>query len=227
MRYDPVAWPLFDLRVRTARLELRPVDPELAFDLVALAVQGIHDPSFMPFDTGWTDQEPLEILQNGLRFLWGQWATWAVDDWSLSWGVHLDGELVGTQSIEAKQFPTRRTFETGSWVGQAFQGRGIGREMRAAVLHFGFVGLGGLRAETAAFPDNDASLAITRGLGYADDGEHITVRRGERDKHLRFRLDRADWEAATDRVDVAIEGLTPAGLALFGLGDDLGAIVPT
>jgi RimJ/RimL family protein N-acetyltransferase len=219
MRFDPAVWPLFDLRIVTPRVELRPIDPELAFDVCALATKGVHDPSFMPFDTPWTDEEPLPMQQNGLRFLWRRWAEWAPASWALPWAVFVDGELAGNQEVEARDFPTRRTVETGSWLGLAFQGRGVGKEMRAAVLHFAFAGLGALRAETAAYHDNPQSLGVTRALGYADDGTEITVRRGERDLHLRFKLDRTDWERRR-RDDIEIRGLTEPALALFGLDAD-------
>ncbi len=45
---------------------------------------------------------------------------------------------------------TLRTFDTGSWVGRRFQGRGTGTEMRAAALHLMFAGLGAREATTSA-----------------------------------------------------------------------------
>jgi RimJ/RimL family protein N-acetyltransferase len=219
MRYDAAVWPLFDLRITTPSLELRPIDPEMAFDLCSLATHGVHDPAFMPFDTPWTDEEPLTLQQNGLRFIWRLWAEWSPDNWNLAWGVFVDGQLVGNQAIEGRHFPMRRTVETGSWLGLAFQGRGIGKEMRAAILHFGFDGLGAQRAETAAYHDNEPSLGVTRSLGYEDDGTEIMVRRGRRDEHQRFKMERAKW-APTRRDDIEITGLTPGALALFGLDDD-------
>jgi RimJ/RimL family protein N-acetyltransferase len=101
-------------------------------------------------------------------------------------------------------------FVTGSWVGRAFQGRGIGREMRAAALHLGFAGLGATRALTDAFADNAASLAVTRSLGYRPAGRHWMTRRGEPAEQLRFVMDRADWDARR-RSDIEIDGV----------GDDL------
>src|SRR5688572_12379914 len=53
-------WPMFDLRIRTPRLELRyPSDDDLAL-LVALLDEPIHDPDFMPFLIPWTRAEPPE-----------------------------------------------------------------------------------------------------------------------------------------------------------------------
>ena len=118
-----------------------------------------------------------------------------------------------TRRSTPSDFPVLRTFETGSWLGLAHQGRGIGKEMRAAVLHFGFAGLGGLRAETAAYHDNHSSLGVTRSLGYQDDGTEIKVRRGRRDHHLRFKMERADWEphpsATTSRSPASPTGPWP------------------
>ncbi|HEX4528130.1 MAG TPA: hypothetical protein VIA11_01855, partial [Acidimicrobiia bacterium] len=47
-------WPLFGLRVRTPRLELRyPTDDDYQA-VVALAAEGIHDRDTMPFYVPWT-----------------------------------------------------------------------------------------------------------------------------------------------------------------------------
>ena len=76
--------------------------------------------------------------------------------------VENDGVPIGSQSILAEDFATFRMVHTGSWLGRAYQGRGFGKEMRAAVLAFAFDGLGARRAETEAFADNAASNAVTR-----------------------------------------------------------------
>ncbi len=39
---------------------------------------------------------------------------------------------------------------TGSWLGRAHQGRGLGKEMRQAALHIIFAGLGAQQAVTRA-----------------------------------------------------------------------------
>ena len=115
----------------------------------------------------------------------------------------------------AKQFPIRRVVDTGSWVGREFQGRGIGKEMRAAVLHFAFEGLGAVRAQTEAFADNPASQRVTESLGYRPDGGGINVQRDHPQRILRYALERDDW-APTRRDDITIEGLDGA-LDMFGL----------
>lgn len=61
-------WPLFDLEVRTPRLTLRYVDDDLAEQLATLAAGGVHDPSFMPFSTPWTDAPPGELERNTVQY---------------------------------------------------------------------------------------------------------------------------------------------------------------
>src|ERR1700731_4092959 len=61
-------WPLFGLWIQTPRLTLRyPTEADLG-TLNALANQGIHDPSVMPFDTPWTDEPPEIRPRPCLRF---------------------------------------------------------------------------------------------------------------------------------------------------------------
>ncbi|EQD45135.1 GCN5-related N-acetyltransferase, partial [mine drainage metagenome] len=69
-------------------------------------------------------------------------------------------------------------FSTGSWLGREHQGRGFGKEMRAAILHLGFATLGAEEALTSAFSDNPASIRVTRGLGYEENGTWRAARRG-------------------------------------------------
>jgi RimJ/RimL family protein N-acetyltransferase len=209
-------WPLFGLRVRTPRLELRPVDPDLAFEVAELAAAGVHDPAIMPFAIPWTDAEPPALQQNVVRYYLETWAQFRPEQWRLPFAV-LDGDrVVGVQDLGARDFPVLRQFTTGSWVGRSFQGRGIGREMRTAVLHVGFAGLDARRAQSDAFTDNAASLAVTRALGYRPNGTAWYLRRGEPAECLSFILDRDGWEA-TRRDDIVIEGLDERVRSFMGL----------
>ena len=52
--------------------------------------------------------------------------TWAPHGWALVLGVWADGDLAGTQSVEAVDFAANRTVSTGSWLGERFQRRGFG-----------------------------------------------------------------------------------------------------
>jgi RimJ/RimL family protein N-acetyltransferase len=208
-------WPLFDLRLRTPRLELRsPSDADLEA-LASLAAAGVHDPEIMPFAYPWSEAPPAERGRGLLQFHWSQRAEWSPDSWSLALAVVRNGTVVGIQGVGARRFAVLREVHTGSWLGLAHQGQGTGTEMRAAVLHLAFAGLGARYARSEAFDDNLPSLAVSRKLGYADDGIELHVRRGTAAVTQRLRLDRKTWEAA-QTVPVTIEGLEPC-LPMFGL----------
>jgi len=208
-------WPLHDLRVRTPRVELRPPDEPTMFALVELASKGIHDPAFMPFLHPWT-REPDGIRQrHSLQHYWRAWAEFRPESWHLSMAVRVDGELVGAQDLFATDFPVTREFDTGSWLGLAHQGQGIGQEMRDAAIHLGFAGLGARRASTGAFFDNGPSIGVTIALGYEPNGDGLRIRDGAATREVRFKLERTAWESRP-RHDITIDGLEPC-LAMFGL----------
>ena len=208
-------WPLAGLRVRTEALELRvPADDDLD-ELAALAAAGVHAPEEMPFLMPWTDAPPPERARGTIQWNWRQRGEWTPQSWSLNLVVVRDGVVVGTQHVGAKDFRVLREVHTGSWLGRDHQGQGIGTQMRAAVLWLAFAGLGAEFACSGAFEDNLASIAVSRKLGYGDDGIDRYVRRGEPVVSRRFRLDRQAWLDSRP-VPAVIEGLEPC-LPLFGL----------
>lgn len=210
-------WPLLGLRVRTPRLELRHPDDELVTELATLASHGVHPPEEMPFSIPWTDAPPAVTARSVCQWLWRQRSEWQPDRWGLSMAVVVDGVPVGLQDLAGEHFIACRTVSTGSWLGRSHQGQGIGTEMRAAVLHLAFAGLGALVAESAAFADNPASHAVSRKLGYEPNGERCELRRGVPATMIGLRLDHDRW-AARRRDDITIEGVEPC-LAMFGIDD--------
>ena len=90
--------------------------------------------------------------------------------WRLDLLVWEHGALVGTQGIGAKRFAEKRVASTGSWLGRAAQGRGIGTEMRAAVLELAFRGLGAAAATSGWLEGNAASGRVSEKLGYRRPG---------------------------------------------------------
>jgi predicted RNase H-like nuclease/RimJ/RimL family protein N-acetyltransferase len=207
-------WPFFQLRVRTPRVELRPPTDDDLFALVELADRGVHDPATMPFTIPWTDLPPPHRQRGALQFVWRSRAEWTPDHWRCIFIVETAGEIVGVQDVEAADFASMREVLTGSWLGMAYQGRGIGKEMRAAVLHFAFAGLGAEFALSGAFHDNVASRRVSESLGYEVVGQQRKLRRGRADWAIEYRMSRATWQA-NRRDDITIEGLDPC-LELFG-----------
>jgi RimJ/RimL family protein N-acetyltransferase len=209
-------WPIANLIVRTPRLELRWADDADLVALAEVAAKGVHTPDFMPFMQPWTRRDPGGDRERGvLQWNWRQRAEWTPEKWSFNPATVVDGEVVGMQGVGADHFAVTRTTSTGSWLGLEHQGKGIGKEMRAAMLHLVFEGLGAMRAESGAFEDNAASLGVSRSLGYRDNGDNIFNREAVAVREQRFVLDRADWEARR-RDDIEIIGLEPC-LALFGI----------
>ena len=173
--------------------------------LVVLAGRGVHDPAEMPFIVPWTDLRSPEFERSFLRFYWGTRASWSTDDWHLPLVVLHDGELVGVQGIAAEGFRVRRVVATGSWLGREHQGHGLGTEMRAAVLHLAFAGLGAVAAESAAVAGNVASIRVSEKLGYLPNGVEFVAPRGEPVEQRRYLLRREDWRP--DLYPATIEGL--------------------
>ena len=208
-------WPLYGLVLRTPRLEMRVPDNDRLAELGEVAAAGVHDPAVQPFTAEWTDGDPADAVRRVIQWHWGTWAAWRPEDWSLGLVAIADGRVVGTQTIDGAGFAVLREVGTGSWLGRAEHGRGLGTEMRAAVLELAFAGLGAQFATSEAFTDNHASYAVSRKLGYADDGVTRHVVRGGAVTGRRLRLDRDAWAAART-VPVTIEGLEPC-LPMFGV----------
>ncbi|MFC4002645.1 GNAT family N-acetyltransferase [Prauserella oleivorans] len=208
-------FPLTGLRLTTPRLDLRLPTAERLAELAALAAKGIHDPAEMPFLTPFTDALPEEVARSVVQHHWRVLGALTPAEWALEFTVVCDGVVVGQQAISAQDFSVTREVRTGSWLGLAHQGSGLGTEMRAAVLHLAFAGLGAEEARTGAFEDNVASLAVSRKLGYADDGIARHAVRGKAVVERRMRLTRQAWQRHRS-VPVTVRGLQPC-LPLLGV----------
>ncbi|GGP37094.1 GNAT family N-acetyltransferase [Saccharothrix coeruleofusca] len=213
------AWPFHHLVLRTPRLELRPDDDAGLLELVDEALRGVHPPEVMPFGVAWTDAPRERLGLNTAQHYWGMRATLSARNWSLNFLVRLDGRVIGVQTLGGADFATNREVTTGSWIGLRHQGRGIGTEMRAAVLAFAFDHLGAQQARSSAWVDNAASLGVSRKLGYRPDGTKRTARRGRPSDEIRLLVTREGfhrpgWELAVAGVQTCLPLLIeekPAG----------------
>lgn len=169
-------FPLLGLRIKAGPLELRGVTDDHLGPLAELAAAGIHEPERMPFLFPWTDAPVDELPVNFVQYHWRKRAEFSPKSWAAVLGVWHEGVLVGVQGFETSNYLVTRSGETGSWLGQRFQGRGIGTSMRRAMCAFVFDHLDAAEVTSGAFLDNPASLAVSRKVGYRDNG----VRRLER-----------------------------------------------
>jgi RimJ/RimL family protein N-acetyltransferase len=199
-----MSWPLHGLVLTTPDLELRVMDEQSAAVLSGL----------LPEDVGRDPRYP-SLGHDVLQTYWRHMGQWQVEDWALPFVVLRDGQPLGVQALEGKDFLVRRVVDSYSWLVHAGRGQGIGKQMRTAVLELAFRGLGARHAISEAYEDNAASLSVSRALGYKDNGVSLERRDDTEEtvwsQHLL--LAAADWRPAWE---VSISGLEPC-LPLFGL----------
>jgi RimJ/RimL family protein N-acetyltransferase len=211
-------YPPLDLAVRTPRVELRGATDELLADLLPVVRSGVYDPEApLPFDDpmSFYDVSPQREWR-WLRAIWSGRSRVDVDEWWRLYFVVLhDGAPVGMQDLIGVSFRAVGTVTTFSWLGLHHQGQGLGREMRSAVLHLAFEGLGAERAESEAFHDNHASNRVSQSLGYVPNGVGWATRNGMKAELTRWLLTRDRW-AQHRRDDITISGLDPCR-AMLGI----------
>ena len=194
------------------------MDDELIPELARIAHDGVHEPEYTPFANGWTDRTAEDWDTRFARYFWAQRGAWEVDAWALPFAVLLDGVPIGVQQLTAESFPALRTVSTGSWLARSRQGQGLGTEMRAAVLSFGFQTLQAELAISGAFSTNLGSIRVSEKIGYLPNGVRRDKARDRAVEALLFRLPRERWETM-GTIEVEIEGFEGCE-RLFGLGTE-------
>ncbi|MCP1503639.1 RimJ/RimL family protein N-acetyltransferase [Curtobacterium herbarum] len=187
-------WPLFGLELRTPRLVLRPVRDQDLPALAQAALDGIHNSDRMPFGFPWTDASPEELPRNLATYQWSLRQV-SPQNWTIQFAVILDDEVIGAQDLAAFNFADRRTVNSGSWLTRRAQGKGVGTEMRAALLLFAFDTLGAEWAESSAAAWNTPSLTVSYKLGYEPNGvTQVSPRSGQPVDEQRVRLSRGAFK---------------------------------
>jgi RimJ/RimL family protein N-acetyltransferase len=195
-------------------LELRPMTEA---DLLPLAELLPDDLELDPDATRYPGlSEAVNRRVIGFQHYWNSYGSWRPERWRLGFCVRAAGELVGVQELEAEDFPVLRTVDSASHLVVVARGRGIGRQMRRAVLALAFGPMEAQAAISSAWHDNHASLAVSRALGYRPNGESSHRREDRVDTMLHLRLHRSDWLAGGGGAGVVIEGFQPC-LPYFGL----------
>ncbi|HEX7746670.1 MAG TPA: GNAT family protein [Micromonosporaceae bacterium] len=200
-------YPPLNVEVRTPRLALVGATDDRLEQLIPIVRAGIADSDPPPFD------DPMSLYDDNpgreWRWLRGIWAGRGRVDrsfWRLYFVVTVDGEPIGMQDLIGIEFATFGTVSTFSWLCADHRGRGIGREMRAAVLHLAFAGLAAREATSEAFIDNPASNRVSEQLGYQPNGTSWATRRGHAALLQGWRLTQDDW-ARIRRDDIELAGI--------------------
>jgi RimJ/RimL family protein N-acetyltransferase len=197
-----VAWPLQSLVLTTPSLELRGMTEADALALGRLRPEDLE-----------SDPERPSIGYDVEQSYWRANGDWKVEEWTLPFSVRHEGLLVGVQALEGKHFLALRVVDSWSWLLPSARGKGLGKQMRAAILELAFGHLGAAEAVSEAWDDNAASLGVSRALGYIDNGVDRHKRAEGAGRMQRIRLDAASW---TPPVPVTVTGLEEC-LPLFGL----------
>lgn len=209
------ALPLLGLRVTAGPVELRGITDELLGGLVDLALGGIHDAGAMPFYVPWSTAAADVLPRSFVQYHWGVRAAFAPERWAMDLAVLWEGELVGVQGISTKSYLVTRTGETGSWLARTHQGRGIGTAARQVICAFLFDHLDATQVTSGAFTDNPASLAVSRKVGYRDNGVRRVERRpGELAEVQELVLDPTDLVRYEHPLRVAGVGAFRASIGL-------------
>ena len=228
-------WPPFGLRIESPRLVLRVVREADFPDYVAAATSGIVRADRNPFVSPWNEKTSEELVRSSLPWLWSTRGRIGPDDWYLMFAVFLKdspgeedpgeedpgneapGErLIGMQDCSASQWQTLRQISSGSWLRADEQGKGYGREMRAAMLLWAIDHFGAQVAVSGAYQWNDASQRVSRALGYRITGSRRVVdAHGSVEREDRFELQAEDF--ARPEWSVQVSG--SARLASFFDGD--------
>lgn len=206
--------PLFGLRLRCRGVVLRPVSETDLARLAAIQPDDYeHDPRVEVFPGMDLQQHRRRLVYQGY---WRSLGMWSPSSWRLDFAVVHDDVVVGMQSLEADDFPTLRTVDSGSWLVPEVRGRGIGVAMRAAVLGLAFEHLDALVAVSSARVDNTASLGVSRRLGYQDNGLSLNASSDGPVKLAHMRITAPQWRGTGVGHEVEVAGLD-ACLPWFGL----------
>ncbi len=201
-------YPPFDARIITPRLELHGATDDLLERLAPAVAAGkaMADPPPWDDPSSFYEPDPNVRVQKWLQGIWRGRGTVRPDRWRLYFVVMLDGEPAGMQDLIGQEFDEFGIVESSSWLSTDVRQRGLGTEMRSAILHLAFAGLGAKEAHSEAAINNAGSNSISQRLGYRQNGTAWATHQGEPVNGQRWLLDRATWQA-TRRDDIVLAGV--------------------
>lgn len=198
----------FAVQVRTPRLTLVGATDEWLERLAPQVRAGKAGASPDPYDDPISlyETDPDVRVDRWWQGIWRGRGLVSSEAWRLYFVVVVDDEPVGMQDLIGHRFSQFRSVTTFSWLSADQRGRGLGREMREAVLHLAFAGLGASQAVSEAFGDNRASNGVSMALGYERNGTDWDSRRGEPAVIQRWLLPVEVWNAR-QRTDFELDGV--------------------
>lgn len=212
--YASGRWPLFGLRLTCGEVTLQPIR-EADLDRLAelLPADSEHNPNAVMLKGLDLDANRRRIV---LQTYWRDWGSWSVDSWTLNFRVAYRDRVVGVQALEAERFPELRTVDSSSWLAADCRRKGVGTAMRTAVLALAFDHLGAQAAITSARDDNQASLGVSRRIGYRENGVSLSRSPTGRCELRHMRLTRDEWVSASPSHPVVVSGLAECA-SYFGI----------
>lgn len=187
-----------DLRVECGGVALKVPAVNDVVAAAQLVAAGLYAPGEAVTIGDWFDPaDPHSSARRSISYQIGCW-TGPGPLTELPFSVIVDGQVVGAQGLHANvPFAITREFLTGSWIGRAHRGKGIGTRARWCALHLAFDVLGALTVRSEAAIDNMSSRRVSTKCGYQPDGTSVAVHgpTQARLEAIRFRHDRARWLA--------------------------------
>lgn len=204
-----------DVVVETPRLELRGATDELLEALAPLVATGqaMADPPPWDDPSAFYEPDPDVRVRKWMQSIWRGRGTVRPGVWRLYFVVFVDGDPVGQQDLTGHEFDIFGIVESTSWVASDVRRRGIGSEMRSAILHLAFHGLGASEAHSEGAVDNAGSNTVSERLGYEPNGLAWATHQGKPVLGQRWRLDRATWNERR-RGDIRMAGVEACRRAL-------------
>lgn len=200
-------YPPLNLKVITPKLELHGATDELLARLLPIVRDGVGAQQPYPFDDPMSLYEDNPVRERKwLQSIWRGRGNVRPDSWRLYFVVMLGEQAVGMQDLIGVDFDTYQTVVSFSWLAPSARQQGLGREMRAAILHLAFDGFGAAEAASEAFFDNLPSNRVSESMAYQPNGSNWATRRGEPAVLNRWRLRREDWELSR-RSDIELIGM--------------------
>jgi RimJ/RimL family protein N-acetyltransferase len=207
-------YPPLNVSVETPRVTLLGATDDLLYQLLPAVRAGVVSPAESPFD------DPMSLYAESperewrwLRAIWKGRGTATADSWRLYFVVVVDGQPVGMQDLIGEEFRAYGTVTTFSWLKPGARTGGVGTEMRSAILHLAFAGLGASEASSEGFIDNAASNRVSQKVGYQANGLSWASRRGEPAQLQKWTLTRETWESVR-RNDIKLSGVEECKTAL-------------